>query len=108
MATLLPASPPGQSPSLPLARPFSLPFSLPLLAFSLPLLSCPKPFTLFPSHSTLPPLPQIFNFAMSNSFTAVDFDRLQFPAQYKVSERGVGCQRVCSQARVRLDAAVSD
>ncbi|PRW60711.1 glycoside hydrolase family 16 [Chlorella sorokiniana] len=26
----------------------------------------------------------IFNFAMSNSFTAVDIDRLQFPAQYKI------------------------
>lgn len=26
----------------------------------------------------------IFNFAMSNSFTAVDIDRLQFPSQYKI------------------------
>jgi beta-glucanase (GH16 family) len=33
----------------------------------------------------------IFNFAMSNSFTAVDIDRLQFPAQYKVGAgRGQG------------------
>lgn len=46
-------------------------------------------------HACQPPSPvppaQIFNFAMSNSFTSVDFDRLQFPAQYKVRADGAVC-----------------
>lgn len=36
-----------------------------------------------PRRPTPAPPRQIFNFALSNSFTTVDLDRLQFPAQYK-------------------------
>ena len=45
----------------------------------------PRPLSHLPPLSCLPMSPpQIFNFAMSNSFTSVDFDRLEFPSQYKV------------------------
>lgn len=53
--------------------------------------------TLPASHPLCHPFMQIFNFAMSNSFTAVDIDRLQFPAQYKVR----GGERVFSVDRER-------
>lgn len=57
-----------------------------------------------------PPCPvppaQIFNFAMSNSFTSVDFDRLQFPAQYKVGAADLDCSCVpCAASRDALQTS---